>query len=128
MYRITKEFAWSASHQLAGLPEGHQCGRLHGHNYTATVVVEAAQLDEHGFVIDFGELAFVKRYIDAFFDHRHLNDVLDFQPSAENLARYLVGVVVAGLDGEMGERRYRVSVAVSETPKTTSSWEGPWIG
>lgn len=37
MFRITKEFHFSASHQLTGLPEDHQCARLHGHNYIVEV-------------------------------------------------------------------------------------------
>lgn len=33
MYVISKEFHFSASHRLASLPPGHQCARMHGHNY-----------------------------------------------------------------------------------------------
>lgn len=33
MFRITKEYHFSASHRLAHLPDDHQCARLHGHNY-----------------------------------------------------------------------------------------------
>ena len=32
MYEITKDFHLSYSHQLNGLPDDHQCARLHGHN------------------------------------------------------------------------------------------------
>lgn len=38
-YEITKEFHFSASHQLDYLPEGHQCKRLHGHNYIVKVTL-----------------------------------------------------------------------------------------
>ena len=37
MYRISKEFHFSASHQLTDLPADHQCARLHGHNYIVVV-------------------------------------------------------------------------------------------
>ena len=40
MFRIRKEFHFSASHQLTHLPDDHQCARLHGHNYI--VVIELA--------------------------------------------------------------------------------------
>ena len=40
-----------------------------------------------GFVVDFGELDDVKRWIDDTLDHRHLNDVMEGQPSAEAIAR-----------------------------------------
>ena len=37
MNTISKEFHFSASHQLFGLKEGHPCGRLHGHNYIVKI-------------------------------------------------------------------------------------------
>jgi 6-pyruvoyltetrahydropterin/6-carboxytetrahydropterin synthase len=90
MYRITKEFHFSASHRLAGLPEDHPCARLHGHNYIVVVELSAAELDAHGFVRDYRELAPLKHYIDEALDHRHLNDVFGHeQVTAEFLARAL---------------------------------------
>ena len=37
MYIISKEYHFSASHQLHDLPEDHPCHRLHGHNYVVEV-------------------------------------------------------------------------------------------
>ena len=45
MYRITKEFHFSASHQLSHLPDDHQCARLHGHNYIVVVELASASLN-----------------------------------------------------------------------------------
>ena len=56
MYRITKEFHFSASHKLDHLPDDHQCARLHGHNFIAIVELATAILDRDGFVGDYGEL------------------------------------------------------------------------
>lgn len=89
---IGKTFKFAASHVLAGLPEGHQCGRLHGHNYAVWLELNATDLDATGFVYDFGELAPFKAYIDESFDHRHLNDQMDGNPTAENLARHLFDI------------------------------------
>ena len=85
---IWKEFKFSASHVLNGLPEGHQCGRLHGHNYVVEVELASDTLDEHGFVVDFGELKPIRKFIDEEWDHRHLNDVLIIKnnPTAEVMA------------------------------------------
>lgn len=88
-YRIWKKFRFSASHQLAGLPEDHQCSRLHGHNYLIEVELSSDTLDETGFVLDFGALKAIKLYIDDILDHRHLNDVFDFNPTAEMMAKRL---------------------------------------
>ena len=89
MYRITKKFAFSASHQIAALPPSHRCARLHGHNYVVEVELQAGTLDEVGFVRDYTELDALRDYIAATFDHRHLNDVVgDDFTSAECLARH----------------------------------------
>ena len=112
MYTITKEFHFSASHQLFGLPEGHQCARLHGHNYIVVVELRAPELNEHGFVRDYLDLAPLKRYIDDELDHRHLNDVLgDDMVTAERMAKHFY-------DWCRAKWPEVSAVKVSENPKT----------
>jgi 6-pyruvoyltetrahydropterin/6-carboxytetrahydropterin synthase len=90
MYRITKQFHFSASHQLIGLADDHPCARLHGHNYIVEIELQAETLSSTGFVRDYHELAALKEYIDEHLDHRHLNDVLgDDNVTAEQIAKYL---------------------------------------
>ena len=116
MYRIAKEFAFSASHQLADLPPEHQCARMHGHNYVVVVELAGAELNAHGFVRDYPELAPLKRYIDEELDHRHLNDVLgDDMVTAERLARHLYDWCAA-------RWAETAAVRVSETPKTWAEY------
>lgn len=111
MYTIRKRFEFSASHQLAHLPPDHQCARLHGHNYIVEVELAAYDLDANGFVVDYGDLKPLKEYIDSTLDHRHLNDVLGFRTTAENIAYHLYHWCVARWP-------QTVAVSVSETPKT----------
>lgn len=121
MFIIRKQFPFSASHILDTLPPEHQCARLHGHNYIAEIVLKANQVDEHGFVIDYLDLRPFKQYIDDTLDHRHLNDVLPFPTSAENLAKHLFDWAKAHWPETIGMR-------VSETPKTWAEfWESEWI-
>ncbi len=90
MYRITKQFYFSASHQLKGLSEDHPCSRLHGHNYTVEIEMQAHELSTQGFVRDYHDLSTLKAYIDDHLDHRHLNDVLgDDCTTAEQIAKHL---------------------------------------
>lgn len=89
MYTIWKEFHFSAAHQLHGLPDDHPCSRVHGHNYIVKVLLSGNDLDETGFIRDFNDLKPLKRYIDDELDHRNLNDILDVQTSAENIAKHL---------------------------------------
>lgn len=116
MYKISKQFAFSASHILEGLPHDHPCVRLHGHNYVITVHLKSEQLNEIGFVKDYRALDSVKAYINNNLDHRHLNDVLPFNPTAENIARYLYELFKKDIP-EL------YAVEVSETPKTTAVYE-----
>lgn len=112
MFRITKEFAFSASHQLCQLPADHQCARLHGHNYIVVVELAAPELNAFGFVRDYHDLAPLKRYIDDQFDHRHLNDVLGHDGvTSEVLARHFH-------DWCKAHWPETAAVKVSETPKT----------
>lgn len=115
MYTIAKKFNFSASHQLTGLPDGHQCSRLHGHNYIVELVLRASKVDENGMVVDYGELKAFKEHLDAYYDHRHLNDVLSFNTTAENLARHFY---------EWARQLFPdlVAVRVSETPKTWAEY------
>jgi 6-pyruvoyltetrahydropterin/6-carboxytetrahydropterin synthase len=129
VYTISKEFAFSASHQLDGLEEGHPCGRLPGTNSGAGGVWGTHPPPATGFVIDYGRLATFGEYLDGKLDHRHLNDVTTGNPTAENLAAGLLQVLVNVLAHEASEvldRLWFARVAVSETPKTWA--EAHWSG
>lgn len=118
MYRISKTFTFSASHQLHGLRPGHPCGRLHGHNYKVRAILAGRVLDGNGFLLDYGDLAPFRDWIDTELDHRHLNDVAPFDqmnPTAEHLAGHLASVLAKTVPVPQG---VRIVVAVSETPKT----------
>ena len=119
MFRISKQFAFCASHQLKGLPEGHKCGRLHGHNYRVEVILEAETLNEVGFIIDYGDLVPFKNMLDDRLDHRHLNDLMDFQTSAEMIAEYFYSWCIFRWP-------QTIIVRVSETPKTWAEYHDPF--
>lgn len=117
MYQITKRFDFCASHQLIGLPETHQCARLHGHNYQITVALTSEEPDEIGFVRDYGSLSLIKDYIDNTLEHRHLNEIFNFNPTAENMAKYFHDLFKVWYPEVM-------SVQVKETEKTSSTYIG----
>lgn len=107
MFEISRERVFSASHQLRGYKG--KCERLHGHNWKVHMRMEAAELDQHGMVIDFHELDRILAEAIAPFEHQHLNDIPPFDainPSAENIAYVLCERVKAHFDGD---RRIRVS-------------------
>lgn len=115
MFTITKRFDFCASHQLQGLPPDHQCGRPHGHNYTVHVTLMDNDLDEVGFIRDYGQLDSIKQYLDKYVEHRCLNDVYEFNPTAENLAKYFYTIF-------KGMFKQVFMVKVKETDKTEATY------
>lgn len=79
----------SASHHLT-LSYRSKCERVHGHNWKITVYCRAPQLNEDGMVVDFTHL---KQAIHGRLDHSDLNEKLPFNPTAENIARWIVDEV-----------------------------------
>lgn len=86
MFRIGKRFTFDAAHTAV-------CGEsavamLHGHTFSIELRLRAADLEPPGFVVDFGELTNLRRFIDEDLDHRSLDDVLK-QPTVRSVAHYL---------------------------------------
>lgn len=122
MFLIGKVFEFEAAHRLYGLPEGHKCGRLHGHNYRVEVELKRSGLDATGFVCDFGELsATLGAWLKEHWDHRNLSategpdavpdDRRPARATAEELARYLYELTAGWPWGT-----YVSGVTVWETP------------
>lgn len=86
MFYVEKSFEIAGSHRLR-LNYDSKCQNLHGHNWKIIVFCESEQLDDNGMVVDFTE---IKRKIHDKLDHKHLNDVVDFNPTAENIAKWVV--------------------------------------
>ncbi len=101
MYYITKRIEIAGCHQLS-LPYPSKCSRLHGHNWVITLYCRSRELNENGMVCDF---SLVKERIHGYLDHGNLNELLPFNPTAENIARWVC---------EQESTCYRVEVQESE--------------
>lgn len=89
MYYVKKTLEISAAHKLK-LSYDSKCTSLHGHNWIVTVECRARELNADGMVADFTH---IKRTILDALDHKVINDVLPFNPTAENIARWVVDTV-----------------------------------
>lgn len=97
--RIWREFTFEAAHRLPLVPEGHKCGRLHGHSYRVEVHVEG-EVGPDGMVVDFAVLKDAWRPLHDLLDHHYLNEVEGLEnPTSETLARWLYGHLSLRLEG-----------------------------
>lgn len=85
MYYVKKRLEIAGSHSLT-LDYPSKCSHIHGHNWVVTVYCRAEELNANGMVVDFAE---VKHLVEAPLDHANFNEVLPFNPTAENIARWI---------------------------------------
>ncbi len=131
---IMRRIKFCAGHRLLG--HGGKCEHFHGHNYVAEFIVAGDAQDAVGRVIDFAELkAKCKGWLDSNWDHsfvvwdKDANAIdvlkqvtpsryylLPYNPTAENLAKYLLEQVcpeiLAGTGGNA------VAVRIWETDES----------
>jgi 6-pyruvoyltetrahydropterin/6-carboxytetrahydropterin synthase len=87
---VFKEFRFEAAHRLPDVPEGHPCGRLHGHSFRVTVSLKGPVDDATGWVTDFAAIDRAFRPLHEQLDHRMLNDLDGLaNPTCERLAHWI---------------------------------------
>ena len=87
---IFKEFTFESAHRLPHVPEGHKCGRLHGHSYRVAIHVRGEVGDKTGWIMDFAQLTEAFAPLHARLDHYLLNEIEGLEnPTSENLSRWI---------------------------------------
>lgn len=68
MYKITKKFqGYPFAHRQH--THGGHCKLIHGHNWDFVICLQSSELDEHGFIYDFGKFKPFKEWLEHMFDH-----------------------------------------------------------
>lgn len=128
---------FSAGHRVAG--HENQCAHLHGHNYRVTFKVAAPELDRVGRVLDFSVIKErLCMWLEDNWDHKFLmweHDpllpdlkalvpgdmvVVPFNPTAENMAKYLVDEIA--VDQLAGTGCVLIECTVEETRKCSATY------
>jgi 6-pyruvoyltetrahydropterin/6-carboxytetrahydropterin synthase len=87
---LRKTFQFEAAHLLPYLPPDHKCRRLHGHSFTAEIVIDGPCDPRLGWVMDYAEMTAAFKPLWEQLDHYYLNEVEGLEnPTSENIAIWI---------------------------------------
>ena len=128
----------SCGHRVVG--HESKCRYLHGHNYRFWFTIEAKQLDGVGRVLDFSAIkTYLCEWLENNFDHKTLIWAADpmlpdlmritaesicivpFNPTAENIAAYMVEEIAPKLLNETNCKL--IKCKIDETRKCSATYE-----
>mgnify|MGYP004509802385 FL=1 len=106
MYYVSKKIEVAACHKLK-LSYESKCANLHGHNWHITIYCKAAKLNKDGMVVDFKH---IKQKIHGYLDHGNLNELLTFNPTAENIAKWITDQIPECYKAEVQESDGNIAI------------------
>ena len=89
MYYVSKLIEIAFAHKLT-LDYESKCTKLHGHNAIVTVFCCSGQLNSNGMVVDFKH---IKETVTSQLDHGYANELISLNPTAENIAFWIVSQI-----------------------------------
>lgn len=124
MYEISAFGHFDAAHFLRGYPG--KCANIHGHRWKVEITLQGEKLDEMGILIDFMDVKTMLKEVLKVFDHKMINDVPpfdDLNPTAENIARFIYGQMMADKLSNQTENSVRITkVTVWESDNASATY------
>lgn len=117
---VCRKFKFSSSHVLDGCSK--KCGNLHGHNYILKLTL-GGQLNKFGLIENLSYISdLVNNNIIKKLDHFHLNDVLDINPTVENLSLWIFNKIKEIIKNEtnIANSTYIHMLELEETDKNSA--------
>lgn len=110
MFYVSKRLEIAGSHRLS-LSYKSKCENLHGHNWIITVFCKAPKLNADGMVCDFKH---IKEKIHSKLDHCNFNELLPFNPTAENIAKWVTEQIPECYKARVQESEGNIAVYVKD--------------
>ena len=121
------------------LHDGH-CSKIHAHNWDIRITLGCKELDTKGFVVDFGKLKYIKKYIEDMLDHACVlswNDPLYEEiiapgvykvysvenASCEGLAKHLFSIFADMILVTEGTRVFLYEIEIFEDSKNSARYK-----
>lgn len=123
MYELKVLSGFSSAHALRGY--NGKCENIHGHNWQVEVVVFSEFVNEIGLSVDFKVLKKYANTVTDGLDHKFINELpyfKNFNPSAENIARYIYEELDKLLKLKEKDKIKIKKINVYETPSSMASY------
>ncbi len=101
MYTLAVQRDFIASHYLVGGDWGSE-NRRHSHHYRVEVILEAPELDRHGYIVDIVDLETNLAELVDYFKDQTLNELPEFKglnPSIKHFCRIFLKAISAEIKG-----------------------------
>jgi len=111
-YILKLKHHFCAAHQLTHAYSKECNENIHGHNWKVLVKIKSNKLKDE-MIVDFKK---IKELIDVL-DHKNLNEILAFEPTAENIAAFLHRAISTEMRTRFStSEKFKVSIELWETP------------
>lgn len=116
MFILKLKHKFDAAHQLKN-PYSKECFSLHGHSWKTEIEIKTIHLID-GMVVDFKILKEIVNKL----DHKNLNEVVNFDPTAENLSKYLYNEVYSALT-KIGHSDQEIIITIWESDNASITFK-----